>query len=70
MKAIILMLCLITAMWAQQPAPTVRYPTQITFRVLTDAGAPVPNVEVTTSTFLYWQPGEGFGRDIYEENKG
>jgi len=70
MKAIALMLGLIATAWAQQPTPAARYPAQITFRVLTDAGAPVPNVEVTTSTFLYWQPGEGFGRDIYEENKG
>ena len=70
LKFIFLTLSLIAPAWAQQPTPAVRYPAQITFRVLTDAGAAVPNIEVTTSTFLYWQPGEGFGRDIYEENKG
>lgn len=64
LKLIILTLSLMTTASAQQPAPAVRYPAQITFRVLTDAGTPVPNVEVTTSTLLYWKPSEGFGRDI------
>lgn len=54
---------------AQSSAAADRYPAQITFRVLTDEGNPVPNVVVTTSTFLRWQPGEGFGRDIDEETK-
>jgi len=42
----------------------------MTFRVTTDDGEPVQNVEVTTSTFLRWQPGEGFGKDIYQDFKG
>jgi hypothetical protein len=70
LKLIALAVSLTALTWAQQPTPAVRHPAQITFRVLTDAGTPVPNVDVTTSTFLYWQPGESFGRDIYEENKG
>lgn len=47
--------------------PAVRHPAQITFRVVTDAGQPVPGVDVTVSNFLRWQPGEGFGQDIYEK---
>lgn len=70
LKSIVFGLSLIAAACAQQSTAAVRYPAQITFRVITDAGTPVPNIDVTTSTFLYWQPGEGFGRDIYEENKG
>lgn len=48
----------------------MRAPAQITFRVITDEGKPVAGIDVTASTFLRWQPGEGFGRDIYEETKG
>lgn len=55
---------------AQQPPPAIRHPAQVTFRVLTDSGEPASNVEVTTSTFLRWEPGQGFGQDIYEENIG
>lgn len=47
----------------------IRTPAQITFRVITDEGKPVAGVDVTASTFLRWQPGEGFGRDIYEDTK-
>lgn len=61
-------LLLIGSASAQQPQPATELPrAQITFHVITDAAKPVPNVEVTASTFLRWQPGEGFGKDIYTE---
>lgn len=59
------------SLMAQQPQQTKELPkAQMTFRVTTDDGEPVQNVEVTTSTFLRWQPGEGFGKDIYQDFKG
>lgn len=39
---------------------------QITFRVITDEGKPVQNVEVAMATFHHWQRGEGFGKDVSE----
>lgn len=69
LKIIVLALASIVSAYAQGTPRADRRPAQITFRVLTDEGAPVSNVEVTTSTFLRWQPGEGFGQDIYEETK-
>lgn len=56
---------------AQQSQPAKELPqAQVTFHVATDEGKPVQNVEVTASTFLRWQPGEGFGKDIYQDFKG
>ncbi len=43
---------------------------QITFRVVTDNGQPVPDIPLTAHTFLRWQPGEGFGRDVYQNFTG
>ncbi len=43
---------------------------QITFRVITDEGKPVQNVEVAMATFHHWQPGEGFGKDVSETFTG
>ncbi len=42
----------------------VKYPAKMTFKVTDDAGAPVQGMEVRTSTFAYWERGEGFGRSI------
>lgn len=46
-----------------------RHRAQITFRVITDAGQPVPGIDLTVSNFLRWKAGEGFGEDVYERIK-
>ena len=49
---------------AQVPPDQQPYAAQLTFRVTNDTGIPLPNVDVGASTFLKWQPGESFGRDL------
>ena len=39
---------------------------QITFKVITDDRTPVAGVIVGMSTFVRWQPGDGFGKDIHD----
>lgn len=53
----------------QHPALEDKGRAEITFRVVSDEGKALHDVEVTASTFLRWQPGEGFGKDIYQETK-
>ncbi len=43
-----------------------KHPSMLSFRVVDDLGAPVPEGEVKVSTFSHWVPGEGFDRDEYE----
>jgi hypothetical protein len=69
MRIIALLLCLAAPLLAQSQSEKERHAAQITFRVVTDDGAPVPNVEVAASTFLFWKQGEGFGQDVYETTK-
>jgi len=64
MKYLSALLCIAGCVVAQEAPVERTYPAQITFRVKTDMGEPVSNVEVGVSTFLRWEPGEGFGRDI------
>ena len=69
MKPIILLFLGAVALQAQQPQPQKpeeRPLAQITFRVVTDGGEPIGNVEVALATFHHWQPGEGFGKDVSE----
>ncbi len=40
---------------------------KITVSVADDLGLPVQGASVQTSVFDYWQPGTGFGKDIYRE---
>ena len=42
----------------------------LTFRAVSDLGEPVLGVEIKLSTFARWQPGEGFGKDIFESVSG
>jgi len=72
MKHIALLLCMMASAIGQQPPaypiPIEKtYPAQLTFKVTTDNGEPVPNVEIGASTFLRWQPGESFGQDIHQQ---
>ena len=55
---------------ATQPVPKEKAQAQVTFHVVTDDGKPVANVDVTASTFLYWDRKEGFGKDVYQDIKG
>lgn len=43
-----------------------KHPSKITFRVVDDLGTTVSEGEVRVSTLSHWVPGEGFGRDEYE----
>lgn len=69
-QALALLLLAIECSSAQQPPVPGKAQAQVTFHVVTDEGKPVSNVDVTASTFLRWQPGEGFGKDIYQDIKG
>lgn len=69
MRIVALLLCLAALLFAQSYPPKERYTAQITFLVITDEGVPVPNIEVSASTFLFWKQGEGFGQDVYETTK-
>jgi hypothetical protein len=40
---------------------------QITFKVINEAGKPMPNVTLRAATFERWKSGEGFGEDIYKQ---
>ena len=46
-----------------------QHPSMISFRVVDDLGAPVSEGEVKLSTFSHWVPGEGFGRDEYDQRR-
>lgn len=46
-----------------QDAP---HPLRFTVKVVDDKGDPVPNAHVGTSTFSHFEPGEGFGKDIWQ----
>ena len=46
-----------------------QHPSMISFRVVDDLGAPVSEGEVKVSTFSHWVPGEGFGRDEYDQRR-
>ena len=37
--------------------------------VRSDAGAPVAECDVWAQTFARWEPGQGFGTDVYDEHK-
>lgn len=68
---LIALLLLAKSLSAQQPQQAKEPPRgQITFRVVTDSGKSVPNVPLTAHTFLRWQPGEGFGKDVYQDLAG
>ncbi len=70
-QAITLLLMVSRSLPAQQPQQVKELPeAQITFHATTDDGTPVSNVNVTASTFLRWQQGEGFGKDVYQDTKG
>ena len=69
MKSILLLFLGAVALQAQQPQPQKpeeRPLAQITFRVVTDGGEPIGNVEIALGTFHHWEPGEGFGKDVAE----
>lgn len=55
---------------AQNHDLAIRYPAKIEFHVLTDEGHPASFVDVSISTFLRWQKGEGFGHNIYQKTAG
>lgn len=42
------------------------YPCKFIVKVVDDQEMPVPNAEIGVSTFLRWEPGQGFGEDIYD----
>ena len=42
----------------------IAYPAKFTVKVMDEEGNPVPDTEVSARTFLRWQAGEGFGKDI------
>jgi len=46
-----------------------KYPSMISFHVVDDLGAPVEEGEIKLSTFSHWVPGEGFGRDEYDQRR-
>ena len=56
--------------WMNVAAQEVRYPIEMTFKVVDDFNRPVSDAEVRVSTFHHWQPGEGFGQDINQIFKG
>lgn len=43
------------------------YPVKFTVEVVDDQGKAIPNASVGSSTFLRWQPGQGFGKNIYDK---
>ena len=43
---------------------------KITVHVVSDQGQPLMNIPISLSTFNHFQPGEGFGRDIYSNLTG
>ena len=43
-----------------------KYPLSITVTVIDDEGAPIDGCEVKTSTYTRFQPGQGFGKEIWE----
>ncbi len=65
-KYILLAITCITSTYALATENETRYLAQITFEAYDDYGKPVPNAEISMSTFYHWEPGEGFGRDITE----
>lgn len=44
----------------------VAYPVKFTVKVVDALDNPVRNIKVGTSTFVRWEPGQGFGKDIWE----
>ena len=44
----------------------VSHPLKLTLKVVDDAGAPIADAKVGSSTFVRWESGEGFGRDVWE----
>ena len=42
------------------------YPAKFTVQVVDEADQPISNVHLKTGTFIRWQPGEAFGKDIWE----
>ncbi|MBB5353563.1 hypothetical protein HNR46_003824 [Haloferula luteola] len=45
------------------------HPCKFTVKVVDDQEMPVSNATVGVSTFLKWEPGQGFGEDIYDTEK-
>jgi len=45
------------------------HPARFTVKVLDDQGVPISGATVGVSTFASWEPGQGFGTDIYDSDK-
>ncbi|HEY5747342.1 MAG TPA: hypothetical protein VIU12_14790 [Chryseolinea sp.] len=58
-------LAVIITGWSQA-SPTA----QITFKVEDEDGFPVQGATIGMTTFVHWQPGEGFGKDVNDGPKG
>ena len=41
-------------------------PARFTVKVMDEEGNPIPDAKVSAATFVRWQAGEGFGKDIWE----
>ena len=51
---------------AQTLAPGKKYPLSFKITVVDDEGTPIEECEVKTSTYTRFQPGQGFGKEIWE----